>query len=106
MIIKFSHNYLKMPRDYQHSKLLQVFPIDLADLSDDFRRYDTSYLDGGEEKQYPLPEKGAYLVLLLRAGAGHGALWTTIRSRWGGGRDKLEYYRGKMGEVAECRVTE
>jgi hypothetical protein len=106
MIIKFSHLYSKMPRDYQHSKLMQVFPIDRADLGLDFLLYDTSYNEGGEEKQYPLPEKGAYLVLLLRAGSGHGALWTTIRSRWGGGRDKLAYYRGKMGEVAECRISE
>lgn len=105
MIIKFSHIYNKMPRDFQHSKLIEVLPVDLADLSLDFILYDTSYNEGGEERQYPLPEKGEYLVLLLQAGSGHGQLWTTIRSRWGGGRDKLAYYRGHVGEVCECRLS-
>lgn len=106
-LIEFSHIYNKMPRDFIHSKLLDVIPVKLQDLSLDFLLYDTSYLDGGEEKQYPLPEKGDYMVLLLRAGAGHGQLWTTIRSQKGKkGIDKMSYYRSKIGEVVECRVTE
>ena len=105
-VIKFSHRYNKLPRDFQHSKLLQVLPIKLEDLSDDFRRYDTTYLDGGEEKQYPLPERGNYMILLLRAGSGYGQLWTTIRSQWGKTGNKLEYYQGKVGEVLECQIVE
>jgi len=50
------------------SKLLQVLPIKLEDLS------------------------------------GNGALWTTIRSQWP--PSKLEYYRGKIGEVLECQITQ
>ena len=103
MIIKFSHLYNKMPRDYRQSKLLAVIPIELADLGLDFILYDTTYLDGGESKNYPLPEKGAYMILLLLTQS--GCLWTTIRSQRGpGGRDKLAYYRGKIGEWVDCEV--
>ena len=103
MIIKFSHLYRKMPRDYRQSKLLAVIPINLEDLGLDFILYDISYLDGGEEKQYPLPASGKYLMLLLKSPSG---LWTTLRSRWGGGRDKLANYGGHVGEVVECVVVE
>ena len=103
--IKFSHIYNKQPRDFQTSKLLDVLPIDLKDISQDFREYDTSYLDGGESKNYPLPAKGAYMILLLLTQS--GCLWTTIRSQRGsGGRDKLAYYRGLIGEWVECVVNE
>ena len=106
MKIKFSHFYEKMPRGYEHSKLLQVLPVDLADLSSEFRHYDTTYLDGGEERQYPLPAKGSYMILFLRAGSGKGQLWTTIRSTWSKSGDKLAYYQGHVGEVFDCVVTE
>ena len=103
MIIKFSHLYRKMPRDYRQSKLLAVIPINLEDLGLDFILYDTTYLDGGEERQYPLPESGKYLMLMLKSPTG---LWTTLRSQWGGGRDKLEYYKSHVGEWVDCVVVE
>ena len=102
--IKFSHRYNKQPRDFQTSKLLDVLPVRLEDLSLDFILYDTAYLDGGESKNYPLPAKGAYMVLLLMSQS--GCLWTTIRSRWGGGRDKMLYYGSHIGEWVECEVNE
>jgi hypothetical protein len=102
--INFSHKYGKMPFGFQSSKLLDVLPIRLEDLSLDFILYDTSYLDGGEEKMYALPEKGAYMILLLQASSGAGPLWTTIRSQWP--PEKLEYYKSHVGEVFECRITE
>ena len=102
--IKFAHHYSKLPRDYRHSKLLQVLPVRLEDLSVDFLRYDTAYLDGGEERNYKLPKSGAYMILLLQAGSGCGQLWTTIRSQWP--TSKLDYYRGLVGEVVDCEVEE
>ena len=102
--INFSHHYAKMPYGFQESKLLDVLPVWLEDLSPEFLRYDTSYLDGGEEKQYQLPISGKYMILLLQANSGAGPIWTTIRSQWP--PEKLEYYRGKRGEVFECRITE
>ena len=98
--IKFSHLYNKMPRDYQHSKLLAVLPIRLEDLGLDFILYDTSYLDGGEEKQYALPERGDYMILLLLSGSGQ--LWTTIRRVT---PEKIAYYRRNIGEWVDCEVT-
>ncbi len=102
--INFSHKYNKMPFGWVSSVLLDVFPVRLEDLSPEFLRYDTSYLDGGEEKQYALPKTGAYMILLLQASSGAGPLWTTIRSQWP--PEKLEYYRRHIGEVFECRITE
>ena len=103
--IKFSHHYTKLPRDFQLSRLLDVLPIDLKDISQDFREYDTAYLDGGEARNYPLPAKGAYMVLLLVTQS--GCLWTIIRSQWGSaGLDKLSYYKSHVGEWVECEVNE
>ena len=102
--INFSHHYHKMPYGFESSKLLDVLPVRLEDLSLDFILYDTSYLDGGEEKLYALPAKGNYMILLLQASSGAGPLWTTIRSQWP--PEKLEYYRSHIGEVFECRITE
>ena len=94
-----------MPRDYKLSKLLDVLPVKLENLSPDFRQYDTSYLDGGEGKNYNLPAKGDYMILMLTTASGQ--LWTTIRSQRGSaGVDKLAYYRGKIGEILECVVNE
>lgn len=111
MIIKFSHFYTKMGRDYQQSKLLDVLPVKLEDLSLDFILYDTAYEEAGEIKYYPLPVKGNYMILLLQAGSGKGKLWTTIRSQWSknGGlsrkyANKLEYYRKHIGEVVHCEI--
>ena len=103
-VIKFAHGYCKFPFGFQESKLLDVLPVWLEDLSPEFLRYDTSYLDGGEEKQYQLPISGKYMILLLQANSGAGPIWTTIRSQWP--PEKLEYYRGKRGEVFECQITE
>lgn len=103
-VIKFAHRYCKFPFGFESSKLLDVLPIRLEDLSQEFLRYDTSYLDGGEEKQYVLPKSGAYMILLLQANSGAGPIWTTIRSRWPA--NKLEYYKSHIGEVFECRITE
>ena len=113
--INFSHHYAKMipAVGWESSKLLDVLPVRLEDLSLDFILYDTSYLDGGEEKLYALPAKGNYMILLFQASSGAGPIWTTIRSQWSknGGlstrhANKLEYYRSKRGEVFECRITE
>lgn len=102
--INFSHKYGKMPFGFQSSKLLEVLPVWLEDLSLDFILYDTSYLDGGEEKLYALPAKGAYMILLFQVCGRPDALWTTIRSQCP--PEKLEYYRGHIGEVFECKITE
>lgn len=102
--INFSHKYNKMPYGFESSKLLEVLPVRLEDLSPEFLRYDTSYLDGGEEKQYALPKSGAYMILLLQANSGAGPIWTTIRSQWP--PEKIDYYRAHIGEVFECNITE
>lgn len=104
--IKFSHRYLKFPIGFQQSKHLDVLPVKLGELSPSFLDYDTAYEKDGEILHYQLPKKGTFMILLLQAGAGHGHLWTTIRSQKGrGGIDKLAYYKSHIGEVVECVVN-
>jgi len=96
--IKFSHPYLKMPEGWERSKLLDVIGIDLRQLSDPFREYDTTYNGGA----YPLPKSGKYLILMLLSSKGH--LWTTIRSAYP--PSKEAHYRGNIGQIFNCMVTE
>ena len=103
-VIKFSHKYNKMPTCFEYSKLLDVLPIKLEDMSQEFLCYDTTYLNGKKVKQYPLPETGNYMILLLQAMYGMGALWTTIRSQHP--PEKLKYYRSKIGEIVECKIIQ
>lgn len=113
--VKFSHLYDKFPRDFQLSKLLEVLPVKLEDLSLPFRQYDTAYVnwESAYNKYYDLPQKGDYMILLLQAGSGHGQLWTTIRSQWSKNTglskryaDKMAYYKSHIGEVVECVINE
>ncbi len=107
--IKFSHPYDKLPAGYYLSKLLDVIPVKLEDLSKDFIKYDTAFSftanDGVWDSYYPLPAKGNYMILLLQAGSGNGRIWTTIRSQWGKSGNKLEYYRNSIGEIFECKIV-
>ena len=106
--IKFSHAYDKMPAGYCLSKLLDVLPVRLEDLSQEFLKYDT-FIDGDE--YYKLPAKGDYMILMLRSTAIEdeagdivepSQLWTTIRRRT---PKKEKYYRNLIGQVMECKIV-
>ncbi len=106
--IKFSHSYDKMPAGWYLSKLLDVLPVKLEDLSPEFLKYDT-FIEGDE--YYKLPKKGDYMILLLRSTArtddeGNvlepSQLWTTIRRRT---PEKEKYYRGLIGQVVNCKIV-
>lgn len=88
--IKFSHVYDKFPPDDDPSVLLEVFTVDVKDLSPEFLEYDTKIVDGG---RYPLPRNGCFLVLLLYQ-ASNKHLWTTIRRQTA---EKEAYYRSMIG---------
>lgn len=102
--INFSHHYAKMPYGFQESKLLDVLPVRLEDLSPGISEVRYLIPRWRRRKQYQLPKSGNYMILLLQASSGAGPLWTTIRSQWP--PEKLEYYRSHIGEVFECRITE
>jgi hypothetical protein len=91
--IKFSHRYLKMPKTFENTSLIDVWVKNIADISPSFLAYDTTY-EGG---RYPLPKTGVFMILLLCT---HTTLWTTIRS-WS--PDKEEFYRSLIGK--EVGVT-
>ena len=89
--IKFSHEYEKFPPDDDPSVLLEVFTVNVSDLSPVFLAYDTKIVDGG---RYPLPKKGVFLVLLLYQSS-NKHLWTTIRRHT---PQKESYYRSLIGQ--------
>jgi hypothetical protein len=100
--IKFSHQYTKVvagkfPMD---AVLLQVLIADKRELSEDFIRYDTEYVDERGRSYYPLPD-GKLLVLLLIDGAGF--MFTTLR-RWT--KEKETYYRRMQGQTMRCVLFE
>lgn len=69
-------------------RLLQVLEIDLADLTAEMIAYDTF------QNTYPLPARGAYLMLIFqKPGSIH--LFTTLRRST---PEKLKWYKGQVGE--------
>ena len=90
--IKFSHMYWKMPTEgLAETYLIGVSRIAIEKLPKSFIKYDTAY---DPTANYPLPEKGEYMVLTLWT-ADQGELWTTIR-RWT--PEKEKYYQEHLGE--------
>jgi len=69
------------------AKLLHVHPVNLEVLSAPLLAYDT------DEGTYPLPKKGAYLMLFLLGSRG---LFITLRRST---PEKERYYRSKAGEM-------
>lgn len=98
--IKFSHPYRKLQGNSGQlidlCQLIQVVPINLADLTQEMRDYDT---DNGV---YELPVKGEYLMLIFMK-PGSADLFTTMRRST---RDKLEYYYRMQGQTFDVVVTE
>lgn len=74
---------------------MQVIRIDLLDLSQEMRDYDTDF------GKFKLPLKGAYLMLIFQHPA--GGLFTTIRRET---PEKLEYYQGAVGDFFEVVINE
>jgi len=108
--IKFSHRYRKLllsdgsiPKKL---KLLEVLPINLADLSDEFIAYDT------DDGLYKLPKQADYLMLIFLkipldttvTGMSFDVLTTLRRDTPGHG--KLVYYRERIGEIFDVELIE
>lgn len=95
--IKFSHHYYKLGgiKNYDVANLLDVFKVNLEDLSPFMRGYDTKYPTKGKIGYYPLPRRGIYLLLIFKKKGRIPFLFTTIR-RWTPQKEK--YYRGAIGE--------
>jgi hypothetical protein len=77
MELKFSHDYEKLPLDWQGKKarLIALQRINLEDQTKQFLEYDTKIRGGGN---YPLPKKGKYILLLFEM-VGNTTFFTTIR---------------------------
>jgi hypothetical protein len=70
--------------------------MDLSDITEEMRQYDTA------NNSYPLPAKGAYLMLLfLKPGGIH--LFTTFRRST---PEKLRYYKDMVGQWVVILIAE
>ena len=100
MKIKFSHKYAKLEdfgNDIQKmAKLLEVVNVNLENLSEDFKNYDTDH------GIYQLPNKGDYMMLIFFKNKMSG-LFTTLRRRT---EEKEKYYRGAIGLWFDIEIVE
>lgn len=105
--ITFSHNYLKLPKDWQGKKatLLFVREIELEKQTMYLLDYDTEYLldDGWNHEHYDLPDKGKYLLLLFEC---EGTIFTTLRKDKfmevnGIAMTKERYFKERVGDEFE-----
>lgn len=92
--IKFSQHYEKLPHIFTNVVLLDVLRVKLEDLSSTFIKYDTSYIENGENQYYPLPSKGDYLLLLFHQPITN-QLFTSIRPNV---KNKYDYYKSNIGQ--------
>jgi hypothetical protein len=103
--IKFSHDYLKftgkvLPMD---CILLQCFKVSYHDLSEEFIKYDTAYLEDGKIKFYPLPKTDLIVLILSAYNLKHPTAvfeekLTTIRRFT---PQKWKYYKSLEGKEVE-----
>lgn len=97
--IKFSYPFKKLLNCnnnlIQTALLLQVLQVDLSDISQEMRDYDTDF------GAYPLPPKGAFLMLIFMKTNG-GGLFTTLRRET---PQKLEYYQSQQGNWFELQIS-
>ena len=100
-IIKFSHNYDKIPDSKTETYLLEVLKSNTEELHDSFIDYDTAYGLSNYELY-----SGDVLILILQSIISVAAgevkeLWTTIRRYT---PDKEEYYRGIRGKEVKIVI--
>ncbi len=98
MTIKFSYPFSKLFHQgklVDYAKLIQVIEVDLVDITAEMRDYDTDH------GKYPLPAKGAYLMLLFLKPHGAGIFTTLRRST----PEKKRYYTEAVGQMFRLDVS-
>lgn len=98
-MVKFSHNYEKLPPRIKGAVLYAVIPIAIEYQTMQFIGYDTKYVVGGVPNFYPLPTKGKYMVLCYLSES--GAFFTTIRRYT---PNKFGYYHSMIGKFDKVKV--
>lgn len=95
--IKFSHDYVKLPEEWDDTEALLLCMTD--ELKEDlekkcpaFLKYDTHFR--GEVGHYPLPEGRLIILFFVHLPTGH--LFQTIRRY---SEEKYEYYDRLVGDV-------
>ena len=105
--IRYSHVYAKMmawnrKEPFLSGKLVFVHKTRFELLDPAFVQYDTLYFEDGKEQHYPLPKKGACLVLFFFVEEGKMII-TTIRTDI---MQKAAYYEGCLGSMFEFKIIQ
>lgn len=96
--INFSYQFSKITHNgklIEAARLMQVIELDLADISQELRDYDTDF------GKFKIPAKGLYLLLLFMHP--NGSLFTTLRRHT---PPKAEYYKASVGFVFQIHLME
>lgn len=97
MKIKFSYPFSKLfirSTPIDQAKLLQVIRIDISEITQELRDFDT---DNGVWK---LPAKGPYLLLIFQKEK--SSVFTTLRRET---PEKLEYYTRAVGQWFDIEIA-
>lgn len=97
--IKFSYPFKKLIGTtntlIETAMLLQVLQVDLIDITQEMRDYDTDF------GKYPLPAKGKYILLVFMKPHG-GGLFTTFRPET---LSKLEHFLSLQGNWFNIEIS-
>ena len=100
-IIRFSHQYPKLPEGIKSAVLLAVQETTKEHLPKSFLIYDSGYYENGELKFYPIPPGQVLFLCFWHEPTEE--LFPTVR-RWT--PEKARYYRSLVGEEFEVVIDE
>ena len=96
--IKFSHEYPKLWKQTQ-AELIAVRLLDVDDIHDDLKEYDTLFDDNGYIDHYQIPKKGQLIQLIFY---GNKQIpFCTLRRYT---KEKLDYYKSLIGKQFEIVI--
>ena len=106
-IIKFKHHFLKLKniKIAGDAKLIQVFQLSNDEvLSMHFIDYDTAYMEGDFLTHYNLDLSSEKIFLIFKDI--NDLIFTTLRDRYKGEVDRLDYYRANTGKEFKIQIGE
>ena len=106
-IIKFKHPFLKLKNvaDTKPARLILALPITHNGvLSPHFLDYDTAYVKGNFPMNFKLDLSSEKILLIFKDI--NDLIFTTLRDRYKGEVDRLDYYRASTGKEFKIQIGE
>lgn len=106
-IIKFKHHFLKLRniKSLGDARLILALPITHnGGISPHFLNYDTEYVKGNFQMNFKLDLSSGKILLIFKDA--NGLIFTTLRDRYKGNEDRLDYYRENTGKEFKIQIGE